>query len=240
VTTVPSSDIQSAQEDGSYAAAREAAKKELGGLSLTAALERVLSRAGTGVLYDALASRWIVMAAEVQQLSVYQINWAAARFEEHLQRGRDCVVQLRRLAAKGDSAMYSPQVEGDEVKKHLGLVDEALEARDLQAAMRNAYLVPYLPLDRALCLTVLAGETSDPRFEPASQRFMVRVLEEVMKGSLSMKKPANLQIKKLVNCFAYFHHSFYGSFARDGLQGLLRQLREEEEPIDIDFDYEEP
>jgi hypothetical protein len=239
VTTVPSSDIRGAQENGSYAVAYQAAKKELDGLSLAAALERVLARAGTGVLYDALASRWIVVAIETRQLSVYEINWAAARFEEHLQPGRDCVAPLRRLAAKGETATYSPQVEGDEVTKYLGLVDEALEAGDLQTAMRNAYFVPYLPLDRALRLTVLAGETSDPRFEAASQRFMVRVLEELMKGGLSARTPANLQVKKLVNCFVYFHHGFYGSFARDGLQGLIRQLREAE-PIDIDFEYEEP
>jgi hypothetical protein len=238
VTTVPSSDIRSAQKNGSYAAACQAAKKELSGLSLTAALERVLARAGTGVLYDALASHWIVMAIEVRQLSIYQVNWAAARFEEHLDSGRDCVAPLRRLAAEGESAIYSPQVEGDEVAKHLGLVDEALEAKDLQAAMRNAYFVPYLPLDRALRLTVLAGETSDPRFEAASQRFIVRVLEEIMKGSISARTPANLQVKKLVNCFVYFHHGFYGSFARDGLQGLVRQLREME-PIDIDFEQDE-
>lgn len=234
---VASERVRQSQKDGTYAAAHKAAR-ELEGLGLKAALQRVLSQAGSGPLYDALAVRWIAMAIESRQLTLYTAGWAAARFQEHLLPHRDCSAPLRRLASEGETAMFSPQVEGDETAKHLALVDEALEARDLQAGMRHAYLVPYLPLDRALRLTVLAGETSDSRFEAASQRFMACVLEEVRAGTLPIKKPVNAQIKKLVNCFVYFHDDFYGPFARDGLQGLLEQLRDVE-PVDIIFEQAE-
>lgn len=118
--------------------------------------------------------------------------------------------------------------------------DRAIRQGKIALAWHLAKSISALPLDRALSLTVLAGERSDPRFEAASQRFIGLVLEESAAGRLKLKAPGNLQLKKLLNCFIYFDHPFYGPFARDGLEGLHRQLREEA-PADIDFDQvEEP
>jgi len=131
VLRTPQEDIRDAKANGAYAAAHHAAKSELGSLSLWVALDRVLARAGPGVLYDALASRWIAIAIEDRQPSVYEVNWAASRFREHLEPNRDCTAQLRRLAAKGRQPPTAPEVEGDEAQRHLALVDEALDAEDL-------------------------------------------------------------------------------------------------------------
>jgi hypothetical protein len=109
----------------------------------------------------------------------------------------------------------------------LARFDQAIRRRDIDFAWNLARRIEALPLDRALSLLIALGEGSDSRYERASQRFMARVLEETGID--------NLNFKRLTNCIFYFHHGFYGPFAREGLRDLLGQLRRRE-PIALSFE----
>lgn len=209
-------EIKRAKKNGDYQRlARQAA--ELERLDLPAALERVFAFSEDRLLYDALAARWIIMAANEGLLNLSTIGWASQRFIEHLDPLRDCTVSLRRAARGGGARVGGRDAEHDDARKHMGLVDEALTERDLEKGLSNAVYVPSLSLDRALELTLLAFDLRDDRFEPCARKLLIAVVRDI--------QPEVLQVKKLADCFVHLDHVVYGPFARASLEDVVGQLR---------------
>jgi hypothetical protein len=222
----PSAKVKEAMGSGDYQrVARET--KRLEELAPPAALERVFAFGEDEVLFDALACRWIVIAFNAGLLDLYGVGWAASRFEDMRRgEGAESKIALRKAARNGDTYLAGRDAGHEDTVKHLALVDEAIEQGGLDEGFGYAALVPYLPLDYALRLTILSADARDPRFEPCSRKFLIGVLRDV--------QPEILQAKKLADCLAHVNHVVYGEFARDGLAGVVRQLREDD-PLDIPF-----
>ncbi len=112
--------------------------------------------------------------------------------------------------------------------RELERFDGAISARDLERAWSLAREISDLPLDRALALIILAGEEGDTRYEPATRRFMVRVLEEI--------EPPNLQTKRLADCVTCVDDPECGWEAREGLARVVGQLRRRARRISLEFE----
>jgi hypothetical protein len=109
--------------------------------------------------------------------------------------------------------------------------DVAVREKDADAALRAARLLlerhsERLPLDRALRLTLLLGESWDRRYHAAARRLLARVLEEV--------EPPMLEAKKFADALAHINHpGDYRMPARDGLHDCIPQLQRLELRIDF-------
>lgn len=86
----------------------------------------------------------------------------------------------------------------------------------------------HVPLRYAARMTALMADVKHPRYEAAARELIVVFTEDL--------RPPPIQIKKLADALAHVHHHYYGVFARDGLQDLIRQLHQERRPVEINFD----
>jgi len=85
-----------------------------------------------------------------------------------------------------------------------------------------------VPLRYALRLTLLLADTWDYRFKAASQRFLVRLMEEL--------DVETIDVKKLADAFAHIHDYEQGQDARAALQDVVGQLHRMARRVEIDFD----
>jgi hypothetical protein len=70
-------------------------------------------------------------------------------------------------------------------------LDKALERGNLRTAWIAALEASYIPIDRALLLTILMGRDRAPGYERAARRFLVRFLQEVEPGLEQVKRAAD-------------------------------------------------
>lgn len=105
--------------------------------------------------------------------------------------------------------------------------DGALRRKDADAALYWAARLPQLPLDRALRLTLLLADQAHPKFQAAARRFLVRFTLEC--------ETSLLHVKRLADALAHLNHGFYGSYARQGLDDLVRKLWQRDKELLVDF-----
>lgn len=167
--------IQRALNDGTYPPAFRSARA-LTEMNLGEGLDAVFEVAETDqVIYDARAVRWLLMAAESMAFTLSELEWAASRFMEHLQPGRNTYGSMKRLVGKRQAGTRRPQGAKPEVYETL---DRALTARDYGLAARLARSLSFVSLRDALRLTVLAARKDPEHYDAMAKRWLIRFMHE--------------------------------------------------------------
>lgn len=129
--------------------------------------------------------------------------------------------ELQRDVGRGPRAR-----EGRSLRS-LHAFDRAVRRKDADAALRWAARLQYVPLDRALRLTLLLADQADPRFQAAARRFLIRFIVEC--------ETSLIHVKRLADALAHVNHGFYGSVAREGLDDLVGKLWKRDKDLFVEF-----
>jgi len=113
----------------------------------------------------------------------------------------------------------------------LSALHSALRHRDVDQAWAIMEALPHAPLRFVARVVALLAEENDPRYRPAADRFLVRVIEEV-----APEDP--VQIKKLADVLAHVHHYYWQHEAMAALSEVVGQLHERDVRLAIGFDSE--